>query len=151
MRSLRSKAVCWLPIWNRGYERHGLEHVVLATGCAESALLAIAEDGEPFRLSYRLAWDQRGRIRQADLEIRKDLERQANLLKHRINFVDAQALWNDPSLLEVPAKTEDEPRYLMIGLISETHWSAVITYRGSNVRLISVRRSRTEEVALYES
>lgn len=76
---------------------------------------------------------------------------QANLLKHGINFVDAQALWNDPSLLEVPAKTEDEPRYLMIGLISETHWSAVITYRGSNVRLISVRRSRTEEVALYES
>ncbi|MDP1765274.1 MAG: BrnT family toxin [Methylotenera sp.] len=76
---------------------------------------------------------------------------QANLLKHGINFVDAQDLWNDPSLLEIPAKTEDEPRYLMIGLINTKHWSAVITYRGDNVRLISVRRSRTEEVALYES
>lgn len=76
---------------------------------------------------------------------------QANLLKHGINFVDAQALWDDPRLLEIPAKTEDEPRYLMIGLINGKYWSAVITYRAANVRLISVRRSRTEEVALYES
>jgi uncharacterized protein len=76
---------------------------------------------------------------------------QANLLKHGINFVDAQLLWNDPMLLEIPAKTEDEPRFLMIGLINRKHWSAVIIYRESNVRLISVRRSRTEEVALYES
>jgi len=75
----------------------------------------------------------------------------ANLLKHGINFIDAQDLWNDPRLLEIPAKTEDEPRYLIIGLINKKHWSAVITYRGTNVRLISVRRSRTEEVALYES
>ena len=76
---------------------------------------------------------------------------QANLSKHGINFVDAQRLWNDPRLLEIPAKTADEPRYLMIGLINGKHWSAVITYRDINIRLISVRRSRTEEVALYES
>jgi len=76
---------------------------------------------------------------------------QANLSKHGINFVDAQRLWNDPRLLEIPAKTADEPRYLVIGLINGKHWSAVITYRDVNIRLISVRRSRTEEVALYES
>ncbi len=76
---------------------------------------------------------------------------QANLLKHGINFIDAQALWNDPRLLEIPAKTEDEPRYLLIGLISGKYWSAVITYRNARVRLISVRRSRPEEVALYEN
>lgn len=76
---------------------------------------------------------------------------QANLLKHGINFIDAQTLWNDPSLLEIPAKIEDEPRYLMIGLIQNKHWSAIITYRGLNVRLISVRRSSIEEVELYES
>ena len=76
---------------------------------------------------------------------------QSNLLKHGISFTNAQALWSDPSLLEIPAKTEDEPRYLMIGLINEKRWSAVIAYRGTNVRLISVRRSRTEEVVLYES
>jgi uncharacterized DUF497 family protein len=76
---------------------------------------------------------------------------QANHLKHGINFIDAQDLWNDPRLLEIPAKTEDEPRYLIIGMIDEKIWSAVITYRGVNVRLISVRRSRIEEVVLYES
>ena len=59
---------------------------------------------------------------------------QANLLKHGINFINAQDLWNDPNLLEIPAKTEDEPRFLMIGLISKKHWSAVITYRGTSHR-----------------
>ena len=76
---------------------------------------------------------------------------QANLVKHGINFIDAQALWSDPRLLEIPAKTADEPRYLLIGLVGGKHWSAVITYRDVNIRLISVRRSRVEEVTLYES
>jgi uncharacterized protein len=76
---------------------------------------------------------------------------ESNRAKHGIDFVEAQALWDDPMLLEIPAKTDDEPRYLAIGRIDGKHWSAVITYRGDNVRLISVRRARTEEVALYES
>ena len=76
---------------------------------------------------------------------------ETNSTKHSIDFVEAQRLWDNPMLLEVPAKTEDEPRYLVIGLIDGKHWSAVITYRGTHIRLISVRRARTEEVALYES
>jgi uncharacterized protein len=75
----------------------------------------------------------------------------SNYTKHGIDFVEAQGLWTDPMLLEIPAKTDDEPRYLVIGVIDGNHWSAVITYRGANIRLISVRRARTEEVALYES
>ena len=76
---------------------------------------------------------------------------ESNCAKHGIDFVEAQGLWNDPMLLEIPAKTEDEPRYLVVGSIEGKHWSAVMTYRGANIRLISVRRARTEEVALYES
>ena len=76
---------------------------------------------------------------------------ESNRTKHGIDFVEAQVLWNDPMLLEIPAKTDDEPRYLVIGLIADKHWSAVITYRGVNIRVISVRRARTEEVGLYES
>ena len=72
-------------------------------------------------------------------------------MKHGIDFVVAQGLWNDPMLLEVPAKTDDEPRFLVVGQMSGKQWSAVITYRGGNIRLISVRRARAEEVALYES
>lgn len=74
-----------------------------------------------------------------------------NLNKHGIDFVLAQALWNDPDLIEVQAKSEDEPRFLVIGSIENKHWSAVITYRSNTIRIISVRRSRRSEVELYES
>lgn len=75
----------------------------------------------------------------------------SNKQKHGIDFADAQLLWEDPDRLEVPAKTEDEPRVLVIGKIRQKLWTAIITFRSSRIRLISVRRSRTEEVALYES
>lgn len=74
-----------------------------------------------------------------------------NLDKHGIDFETAQALWNDPNLLELRAKSEDEERYLLIGRIGDQHWSAVVTYRHDRIRLISVRRARNTEVALYES
>jgi uncharacterized protein len=75
----------------------------------------------------------------------------ANRRKHGIDFVDAQRLWDDPDMVEVPARTEDEPRYLVIGQIAGVHWSGAITYRGSRTRIISVRRSRPEEAEIYES
>jgi uncharacterized DUF497 family protein len=75
----------------------------------------------------------------------------SNLKKHGMDFVQAQALWDDPDLLEIPAKIVDEPRFLIIGMIGSKHWSAVVTYRDQSIRLISVRRSRPEEVKLYES
>jgi hypothetical protein len=75
----------------------------------------------------------------------------ANKRKHGIDFVEAQALWGDPDLIEIPARTEDEPRFLVIGKIAEKHWSGVITYRDDRIRIISVRRSRKEEVDIYES
>jgi uncharacterized DUF497 family protein len=80
-----------------------------------------------------------------------DNKSRTNLEKHGVDFVDAQKLWDDPDLLEIPVKTEDEPRFLVIGVIAGKHWSGVITYRGTIIRIISVRRSRKEEVALYES
>lgn len=76
---------------------------------------------------------------------------QSNLKKHGIDFVEALALWNDPYLVEIPARTTDEERFLVIGRIQEKHWSAVCTLRDGNIRIISVRRSRTEEVEIYES
>ncbi len=74
-----------------------------------------------------------------------------NKVKHGLDFIEAQALWDDPDLLEIPARTEDEPRFLVIGKIKAKHWSGVVTYREENIRIISVRRSRTEEVEVYES
>lgn len=74
-----------------------------------------------------------------------------NLEKHGIDFISAQDLWNDLDRIEIPAKTIDEQRFLMIGRISDKYWSCVFTYRGEKVRIISVRRSRKEEIDIYES
>lgn len=74
-----------------------------------------------------------------------------NLEKHGIDFVDAQQLWNDPYLIEIEARSTDESRSLVIGAIDGKVWSAVITYRGEIIRIISVRRARKAEMAIYES
>ena len=73
-----------------------------------------------------------------------------NKNKHGIDFLGAQALREDPDLIEIPVQTIDEPRFLVIGKIDGKHWSGVITYWGETVRIISVRRSRKEEVEFYE-
>lgn len=75
----------------------------------------------------------------------------ANLAKHGIDFETAQSLWLDPDLLEIKAKTVDEPRSMVIGKIEGKHWSAIVTYRDGSTRLISVRRSRDKEIEIYES
>ncbi|MDW9759234.1 BrnT family toxin [Sinorhizobium meliloti] len=78
-------------------------------------------------------------------------ESATNLEKHGTDFDAAQALWLDDRLLEVQAKTEDEPRFLAIGKIGGKHWTAVFTHRGTAIRIISVRRAREQEIEHYES
>ncbi len=74
----------------------------------------------------------------------------ANKAKHGIDFTEAQALWAG-EVLEVAANSTLEPRLLVIGKIGVKHWSAIITARGNNVRIISVRRSREIEIQAYEN
>ena len=75
----------------------------------------------------------------------------SNKKKHGIDFIEAQELWNDLDLLEIPVITSDEARFLVIGKINDKHWTGIITYRNDNIRIISVRRARNEEIELYES
>lgn len=74
----------------------------------------------------------------------------SNLSKNGIDFDQAQALWEDQWMLEAPAHTEDEPRFLSIGKIEGKHWAAVWTPRSEAVRIISVRRAREEEIGYHE-
>lgn len=74
----------------------------------------------------------------------------SNLEKHGIDFSAVQALWDDVMRVEVPARTTDEPRWLVIGQIAGKHWSVVVTYGEHRVRIISARQSRKEETALDE-
>ncbi len=75
----------------------------------------------------------------------------SNKEKHGINFIEAQKLWGDPDLIEIPVKNVDEPRFILIGKIKGKHWSGIITYRRDNIRIISIRRSRKKEIVIYES
>jgi len=74
-----------------------------------------------------------------------------NKKKYGIDFIEAQTLWDDLDLIEIPAMTENEPRFLVIGRIAKIYWSGIITYRGKKIRIISVRPSRKEEIRIYES
>lgn len=73
-----------------------------------------------------------------------------NLAKHGIDFVEAQSLWEDEDRLEIPARTEDEPRSVLVAMLGQKLWSAFFTYRNGRIRLISVRRARQEERRLYD-
>ena len=75
----------------------------------------------------------------------------ANKQKHGIDFNEAKELWEDSDYVEIPVKTSDESRFLIIGKILDKHWTGVITYRSEKIRIISVRRSRKEEIDIYES
>jgi uncharacterized DUF497 family protein len=75
----------------------------------------------------------------------------ANKTKHGIDFNEAKQLWSDDYLIEIPARTIDEQRFLIIGKINHKHWSGVITHRKEKIRIISVRRARKKEIKIYES
>jgi uncharacterized DUF497 family protein len=86
------------------------------------------------------------------MEFEYDEEKsRTNKAKHGIDFIEGQLLWEDSERVEIPAKTEKEERFVVIGLIRGKHWSAAITYRNGRTRIISVRRSRREEILIYES
>ena len=74
-----------------------------------------------------------------------------NKEKHGIDFTEAQKIWEDENRIFIPAKVSDEKRFLLIGKIEENHWSAIYTLRNEKIRIISVRRSRDNEKAIYES
>lgn len=74
----------------------------------------------------------------------------ANQEKHGIDFQAAQAVWDDSDYIEIPLKAYDEVRFMVIGMIAGKVWSGIITYRGESIRIISVRRSRQEEIEIYE-
>jgi hypothetical protein len=61
------RTICWVPIWNKDREGLGLEHLLLAERWADSVVLAFDEEHGPFRLTYRLIWDESWRLRDAEL------------------------------------------------------------------------------------
>lgn len=74
-----------------------------------------------------------------------------NFDKHGIDFDEAQNLWSDETKITFPVSVNGEARVLMVAKYNGKHWTAIYTLRGDNIRIISVRRSRTKEIACYEN
>lgn len=75
---------------------------------------------------------------------------ESNKMKHGIDFEEAKALWEDPDLLTVDARSDEETRSAHIGVMRGKCWIAITTDRGGTIRIISVRRARRKEADLYE-
>ena len=75
----------------------------------------------------------------------------SNKAKHGLDFQEAQQLWEDDRLIEAGAIDRNEPRRMAIGQIAGKCWTAIFTVRDEAIRLISVRRSRKEEIERYEN
>jgi uncharacterized DUF497 family protein len=80
-----------------------------------------------------------------------EIKNLSNKDKHGIDFSEAQRLWEDENRIVIPSRNLDEPRFLIIGKIEKKYWSAIYTMRQEKIRIISVRRSRNEEIEIYES
>ncbi len=76
---------------------------------------------------------------------------QSNKIKHGIDFIEAQQLFEDNKMVELKSSFENEDRYLNIGRINNKFYTVVTTYRDDKIRIISARRSRKKEIEIYES
>jgi hypothetical protein len=69
MAHARCRTICWTAIWNKNCHGVGLEHLLLAERMADSVVLAFDDKCGPFRLTYRLTWEQSWRLREAELVV----------------------------------------------------------------------------------
>lgn len=77
----------------------------------------------------------------------------SNLRKHNVSFADAEGVFYDPvAIHSADPDSTDEDRFIAVGLGSASQILVVVyTFRGEEIRLISVRRATGREVKEYES
>ena len=78
-----------------------------------------------------------------------DKKSHINARKHGIDFEQAKLLRTDERRIVVPARSSTESREALIASLDDVCWTAIYTLRGSAIRIISVRRSRHEEIENY--
>jgi uncharacterized protein len=90
MTTAPGRTICWTPIWNKSLEGVGLEHLLLTKCAADSVVLAFDDERGPFRLTYRLNWDESWRLRDAELVLATERSTQSLRLQ-----TDGQGYWRD--------------------------------------------------------
>lgn len=79
-----------------------------------------------------------------------EAKRKKNLEKHRIDFIRVLAAFDGPMVRRL-SPTNNEARYLAIGLLDDKEISIAFQERGNSCRIISVRRARRVERAAYRA
>ncbi len=75
-------------------------------------------------------------------------KRQTNLREHRIDFLDARRVIDEPTFVRRSDK-KGEARFLVYGFIEALEVVVICTFRGENCRIISARRARRDERKKY--
>jgi uncharacterized DUF497 family protein len=80
-----------------------------------------------------------------------DRKRLSNLEKHRLDFDDAYQIFGT-EFLKLPARPSgDELRFRAIGHVRENLVTVIYTERGDAIRIISMRKARTDERRLHQA
>lgn len=91
----------------------------------------------------------------SELSFEWDLQKAAtNLQKHGVSFEDARTVFSDDQarLMDDPDHSEDEERFLLLGLSSSLRLLVVVhCYRaeGNVIRIISARKAVARESRFY--
>lgn len=79
-------------------------------------------------------------------------KRLANVNKHGIDFVRAKEIWEGPVIENPSGQTRhSEDRYIALGLLDNEVIAVIYTWRRRLRRIISARKARKHEKALYEN
>jgi uncharacterized protein len=80
-----------------------------------------------------------------------DAKAKSNKVKHDLSFEDASQVFFDPNhMIEASSReTDNEERFKVVGMVKGRILTLVFTYRDNRVRVISARRSRSQEEGKY--
>lgn len=77
-------------------------------------------------------------------------KREINILKHEIDFVDAQKIFDyDTVIIEDSRFNYGEQRFIAIGLLNSKIIVVVYTERKNIIRIISARKATKNEQQIY--
>lgn len=86
-----------------------------------------------------------------DMEFEWDEDKRLKVLeKHGIDFNKAGQIFQIRHII-LAAKSEVEPRFIVVGFLNDEWIAVVFTYRGKACRLITARKARENERRAYRS
>lgn len=80
-----------------------------------------------------------------------EAKRRGNLLKHGLDFADAELVYDSPDKITLASRRAREPRLVDMAMVEVAGTVLVLVYveRGQDVRVISFRRASRKEREFY--